>query len=470
MQHRITNFAYVRPSINLFFALTFLLSTQTPEPFQPKPDPRFGAVESYYAPHIARQANIGWDRMIINWFARQPNGDDQWKVANEEKDRIAAAEKDGREIVALLMSTPHWATDGKPAVGVPRGLYLAVDNPGNLWANFVRRIVKEYKGRITHWIIWNEPDIAMEDFGAQFEGTVEDYYQLVKVAYLAAKETDPDAVIHLGGMTYWHDFVRGRPPYLKRFLDVALKDPTVYKNNFYFDVFTTHIYFRTETVADIISFYKQLMWQYGINKSIWLNETNAAPYDDPRYPANPLIRITMNQQAAFIIQATSLALAAGAERIAIYKLYDETGAAPGYESYGLYRTDGSPRPAAYAYRAVTTYFAHTQTAFISSQYDHHIVTLNRQDGITRVAWSRIGRETQITLYLGAGTRLYDHLGRELPIPYYGYTTLTLPAGDCEIGYGLCDVGGAPLILVETFTAPAPIPTGLPPLPTATPAP
>ncbi len=463
----------MRSSLNLFLGLTFLLSTQTPEPPQPKPDPRFGAVESYYAPQIAKQANIGWDRMIINWFARQPNGDHQWNVTHEEKERIAAAEKDGREIVALLMSTPHWATDGKPAVGVPRGLYLPVDNPGNLWANFVRRIVKEYKGRITHWIIWNEPDIAMEDFGAQFEGTVEDYYQLVKVAYLTAKETDPDAVIHLGGMTYWHDVARGRPPYLKRFLDVALKDNTAIKNNFYFDVLTTHIYFRTETVADIISFYKQLMWQYGINKSIWLNETNAAPYDDPRYPASPLIRISMNQQAAFIIQATALALAAGAERVAVYKLYDESEPASGYESYGLFRYDGSPRPAAYAYRAVTTHFARTQSAFISSQYDYHLVTLNRLDGTTRVAWSRIGRETPITLYLTANTRLYDHLGRELPIPQNGYTTLTLPAGECEMGYGICDVGGAPLILVETAAAPAPTPTGMPtlsPSPTTTPKP
>ncbi|MBI5052902.1 MAG: hypothetical protein HZB52_06505 [Chloroflexi bacterium] len=458
---------------HIFLALTFLLSTQTPEPPQPKPDPRFGAVESYYAPHIAKQANIGWDRMIINWFARQPNGDHQWNVPPEEKERIAAAEKDGREIVALLMNTPHWATDGKPAVGVPRGLYLAVDNPGNLWANFVRRIVKEYKGRITHWIIWNEPDIALEDFGAQFEGTVEDYYQLVKVAYLVAKETDPDAVIHLGGMTYWHDLARGRPPYLQRFLDVALKDDTAIKNNFYFDVFTTHIYFRTETVADIIRFYKQMMWQYGINKSIWLNETNAAPYDDPRFPANPLVRVTMNQQAAFIIQATALALAAGAERIAIYKLFDETASAPGYESYGLYRNDESPRPAAHAYRAVTTHFARTQSAYIFTQYDYHLVTLNRQDGITRVAWSRIGRETKINLYLGATAKLYDHLGRELPTQQNGYTTLTLPAGECEMGYGICDVGGAPLIVVETFAAPAPTPMGLPtlpPLPTATPTP
>ena len=70
-------------------------------------------------------------------------------------------------------------------IGVPRGLYLPIDDPNNLWAAFVRKVVKRYAGRIDHWIIWNEPDIEPPDDGIQWGGTVADYYQLVKVAYQA---------------------------------------------------------------------------------------------------------------------------------------------------------------------------------------------------------------------------------------------------------------------------------------------
>lgn len=251
-----------RRCINSFrcvVTLTLLLSLLPPTPLHAValPDPRFGAVESYMAPEEAADLGVGWDRMIIQWYTHQPDKVDQWIVSAEETTRIATANAAGREVVALLMGTPAWATDGPGGGGVPRGLDLPVNDPGNLWAGFVRRVVGEYKGTITHWIIWNEPDIGLEDYGAQFAGSVEDYYQLLKVAYLAAKDANPNAVIHLGGLTYWHDIVYNRPSYLRRLLDVAAKDKTAKTHNYYFDVFTAHIYFRAETISNIITIYRK---------------------------------------------------------------------------------------------------------------------------------------------------------------------------------------------------------------------
>jgi hypothetical protein len=445
--------------IRLIVGIALLFSAAPPATAQAEqtPDPRFGAVEAYMAPQLAADLRVGWDRMIIHWHIRQPDGPDQWTVSGEETDRLATAQAAGREIVALLMGTPPWATDGAPLGGVPRGLYLPVNDPGNLWANFVRRVVGEYKGTINHWIIWNEPDIAVSDWGVQFEGTVQDYYQLLKVAYLAAKEVNPKAVIHLAGLTYWHDVVYNRTSYLKRLLDVARQDKTARANNYYFDVFTAHIYFRTETVYEIITYYRKLLQQYSLRHPIWLNETNAAPMDDPKYPASPIVLVTMDQQAAFIIQAHALALAAGAERVAVYKFYDEVAPPPGGESYGLFRPDASLRPAAEAYRLVTTHFTGIQQVIYNSTPTYHLITLKRGKAVTRVAWARFGQS--VTLRLPATAKmthvaLYDHLGKAYPVAAdkKGVFTLTLPPASCNAPND-CAVGGPPWILVESQAKP-----------------
>jgi hypothetical protein len=439
----------------LRLALTFalLLSALPPAPLDAAnpPDPRFGAVESYMAPDLAADLRVGWDRMIIHWYTRQPDNADQWITPPEETDRIKIATAAGREVVALLMGTPAWATDGPGGGGVPRGLYLPANDPGNLWARFVRRIVGENKGAITHWIIWNEPDIALEDYGAQYAGTVEDYYQLLKVAYVVAKEVNPNAVIHLGGLTYWHDLVYNRPSYLRRLLDVAVKDKTAKAHNYYFDIFTAHIYFRTETVFNIVAIYRKILREYGLSKPIWLNETNAAPNDDPQYPAGPLIPVTMDGQASFIIQANALALAVGAERIAVYKFIDDTPS--GYEPYGLFRVDHSARPAAEAYRLVTSHFTNLKRVMYSQQPNYYLVTLTRRGAVTRVAWARAGQEVTLRLPATPGTKaaVYDKFGKTYPLAAdrKGFYSLTLPAAPCDKS-GECYVGGSPWVLVETY--------------------
>jgi hypothetical protein len=325
-----------------------------------------------------------------------------------------------------------------------------VDDPGNLWATYVRHMVSDYKGQIRHWIIWNEPDIAQGDYGVQFDGTVADYYQLLKVAYVVAKQTDPQAIIHLAGLTYWHDVVYQRVPYLQRLLDVARKDKTAAAHGYYFDVLTLHIYFRTDTVPQIVTFYQQILRNYGLRKSIWLNETNAAPDDDPQQPANPLVPVTQNEQASFIIQATALALGLGVERVGIYKLIDDH-LSPGSEPYGLFRMDQSARPAAAAYKVVTTYFAGTRSASLLTKATYYLVTLRRGSRITRIIWARGNQPFTVPLAaLTAGKAVVvDRQGQvtEISRDKRGYYQMALLPTECNDPGG-CPVGGPPLVLVE----------------------
>ncbi len=439
---------YLALILGLLAGLTALASAQTTPP-----DPRFGAVESYIAPDLASQLNVGWDRLAIHWYERQPNNDSEWIVPGEETQALADAQSAGREVVGLFIGTAPWASQNGSSGGVPNGLKLPREDPGNPGSVYRRRRVTEYQGQIRHWIIWNEPDIAPNDAGAQFEGTVQDYYQLLKVAYLVAKQANPQAVIHLAGLTYWHDIVNKRTPYLQRLLDVAHKDPTAAAYGDYFDVLSLHIYFRSETVPDIVGFFKQILRRNRLNKPIWLNETNAAPNDDPQQLSNPLIPVTQAEQAAFIVQATALALGVGVERVAVYKLIDDH-LSPGSEPYGLFRMDKTARPAATAFGTATRLFAGTETASLLTRASYYLVTLNQGAGITRVLWARGRFPIKVRLAptrQATQTALYDHLGQPLELPplQSNQYAFTLPGADCRPKVS-CPVGGPPLILVEKW--------------------
>jgi len=435
----------------LAFAITRLSVAAFASAQTPPPDPRFGAVEAFRSPQDAAELGPGWERVIFFWLALQPNGPNEWDDFYYEDGWLADALSHGREVIGLLEGTPDWATDGSTNAGVPIGLYLPLDDPGNRWANFVRTIVRRYAGRIDHWIIWNEPDIAPGEYGVQWEGSVADFVQLTKVAYLVAKQENPNAVIHFAGLTYWHDAVNHRSLYLQRYLDEARTDPDAAAHNFYFDAISLHIYFTTDSVYDITTIFADVLRRNGLTQAIWINETNAAPFDDPLNPWTiPDWTVTLDQQAGFIVQAFAQGLAAGAERIAVYKLIDFPPYPPGYEPYGLVRSDGTRRPAFEAMRTVLTHFAGTRSATMDRTSARSIVTLDRGDRTTRVAWARGQANVAVSLPAFAPQGLLvTHLGEtQIITPVDGVYRLTLPGALCnDPKYG-CAVGGAPLIVVE----------------------
>lgn len=327
---------------------------------------RFGIIESYENPAFASRLGVSWTRVVFQWANVQPTGADAWlpKVSDAQIEAELAA---GRDIVGLLIGIPEWARDENK---LPQGLYLSHQDSANLWANFVREATSRYNGRINHWVIWNEPDIGDPNTpGHTWDGTIEDFYQLQKVAYRVIKETNPDAQVHLAAFTHFWD-----PTYFGRFLDVVLADETAAEHNLYFDVATAHLYFQPNSIYDILQSFLSDMESRGLEKPIWLVETNAPPLDDPTWPVpNWTLSVLQDEQAAFMPQVLVSALAAGAERIAIYKLQDtEDDRAANPEPFGLLRLDGSRRPA----------YATTQVAL---RYMRDVVSVERE------RWNEVGQ-------------------------------------------------------------------------------
>jgi len=435
----------------VLFALLAALSLSARAQEDERVDPRFGVIEAFWQPEEAAELSVGWDRILFYWNEIQPTGPDDWNTLHVLEEWLVEAQARDRMVMGLLKNTPAWATDGEPFSGVPRGLYLPLDDPDNLWAGYVRKVVQYYAPRgVHHWIVWNEPEIAAGVYGHEFSGTTTDYFQLLKVAYLVAKEEDPQSVVHLAGWSYWHD-----PEWLAKFLRVATADPDAAANNYYFDVVTLHIYFRVETVEQLINETWDIQERYGVRKPIWLNETNASPNLDPFWPVErPSFQVDLEQQAWYIVQAHALAYGAQAARVGVYKLLDIL-LPPGGESFGILRPDGSRRPAFDAYQTTVRYLnGFTYPVGRQQTRDFYSFTFNRTGGVTRVLWAR--RAVTVTVRVPALANealLVSATGEEEPLrAVNGYYRVTLGGARCTPE---CDIGGPPVFIVETGLAARP---------------
>ncbi len=449
----------------------------TPAPLPPPPpNPQFGVIESTENPTAATELGVSWTRLIFHWGEIQANGPDTWtpKFNDAEIDAELAA---GREVVGLLVGIPDWARDERL---LPRGLWFAVDDPENSWANFVRQVVLRYNGRINHWIIWNEPDIAASEIAHTWDGSVADFAQLQRVAYLTAKAANPNAVIHLAAFTYWADVYAGTEQYMARLLDVLLADPAAATYNTYFDVATAHLYFQPAQIYDLLTLFQEIMRQRGLTQPIWLVETNAPPVDDPTWPVRAHhLYVTQAEQAAFVPQAVAAALAAGALRISLYKLQDTpSDRAANPEPFGLLRLNGQRRPAFTTYAVAVQYLAQAQQATWTRRDGIGQIEVVQPDRVTAVLFNRLFFDQEAVVTAVAPTALLvNQWGVARPITAtHGVYTLTLPAAPCSQPIGdYCMIGGPTFYLVQARTgdtAPAlPVPTVTPsPTPTVTPAP
>jgi len=431
--------------------LTLLMSV--PHAQSPRDGERpWGIVEGFWHADLTCELGVGWERIIFDWSQHQPEKPDDWYTLNVDDRWLKAASACGREVVAIVKNTPAWATDGLPGPGVPRGLDLPIDDPNNYWANFMRKAAEYYRGRGVHrFIILNEPDIPRDTYGFEFEGELEDYFKMLKVAYLAVKSVNPDAVIHLGATTYWHDANSGRRLYMDRLLERIRQDPDSERYNEYFDVFSLHIYFRTETIPQIVGLMRGLLEQYGMaDKAIWINEMNAAPTADPNWPVErPQYPLDLEQQAAFLIQAAALSLASGVERAAVYKLVDQALPAGG-ESFGLLVPNSTTRrPAFDAWRTVNQYFTHVARADYEQTERIDRVTLTHHDGRqTVIVWARTDTPAILTLDARGDKAYRAALDGTLTLirPQDGVYHIDLQAARCTQADG-CFIGGVPVIIV-----------------------
>ena len=326
-------------------------STIPPLPAVAQNDPFFGIVQAIHDPDKAVQAGVRWERLVVWWSNFQPNGPDEW-VSDAWFARNLIDYQKGRNIepVGVILHTPIWAAkdEGYRHISPPKNLELPFDHPENYWGQFVSRLASEYAGTVDTWILGNEPDIYRESY-ANWAGSIEEFARMQVVGYQAIKKANPNAKVVLTGTTYWWDVTHERTLYIERLITQLQKMPGASLNGDYFDAVAVHQYSNPLNSYTVPVIYRRILQKHGLNKPLWLVESNVVPHDDPIAPLHRGgLRASMEEQANYMIQSVALARAAGIERYAIYKMRDES--AENGQYYGLVRNDGTPRPAYVAYQ------------------------------------------------------------------------------------------------------------------------
>jgi hypothetical protein len=124
----------------------------------------------------------------VTWGALEPARDQfNWQSLDFW---IQQSQSHGVQFDYVFLNVPAWASTRpeEPCVGKRLGCAA----PPNLddWDNFVRALVTRYKGRITSYELWNEPNA-----GGYWTGTPEQMVQLAAHAYPIIKSIDPAALV-----------------------------------------------------------------------------------------------------------------------------------------------------------------------------------------------------------------------------------------------------------------------------------
>ncbi len=153
-----------------------------------------------------------WDTGTA-WRHLQPNGPQwDWNATGPRRLDLyvnhALKNDPGARLVYTLGQTPQWASSTPSLVG--RYGAGATGMPVDMahWRDYVRTLANRYRGRITHWELWNEPD-----FQGFFTGGPARMVELARIAREELMAADPaNKLIAPGvsegqGMAWLNDFL-----------------------------------------------------------------------------------------------------------------------------------------------------------------------------------------------------------------------------------------------------------------------
>ena len=237
---------------------------------------------------------------------------------------------------------PNWSAVGWAPI--------FAEEPKAAWLRYTRTISKRYADRVTHWEIWNEPNIRV--FWQPNKPSAKDYTELVKITAEEIRRNVPGAVI-IGGA------LAGMPTaYLDECLELGLADLV--------DRISYHPYRPVPekdyeaTVAD---------WQEKIaarnpKVRLWQGENGAPSNGGPR-SAGALSQLPWSEtyQAKWLTRRILLDLLVGVDMTSYFTMVDLAdynwgkGASDRTNYKGLLRaTDYSPKQAYFAYQCLCALF------------------------------------------------------------------------------------------------------------------
>jgi hypothetical protein len=247
---------------------------------------------------------------------------------------VNEANRRGLKVLVLLWLTPEWARNAGTTDRHPPS------NPDD-YADFLRWAAGYFAGRVQAWEIWNEPDPHQQFW----LGTTPDYAALLKAAYPAAKEGNPEAAVVLGGPSSNDDV------WIRELYSLGVKGS--------FDVLSTHPY---QGKADEppekpddgnrwwfshLPAVRQVMLDYGDPKPIWFTEFGWSAHANDSATPPWALGVTPEQQADYAVRAYEFTRRSYPYVTAMFwykERSDPTGTDVHQEGFGLLDERAAPRP------------------------------------------------------------------------------------------------------------------------------
>ncbi|MEW5961869.1 MAG: hypothetical protein AB1801_29460, partial [Chloroflexota bacterium] len=375
LQKQLAVFAFM-----LWLSLTLLAACQSPPT-----GPRLAAhtlAGDDFSLRLAREAEFDAIVQVFPWREIEPTQDQfHWEVPDR---LVAGAEYYGLEVVARLDQHPAWASPVDLSLNAPP------DKPED-YEDYVRRVVDRYRGRIKAYIIWNEPNLAIE-WGGQPPDPVA-FTGLLRRGYETVKAVDPQARVVAAGLapTNSQD---------AQAMDERLFLEAMYRAGAarYFDVLAAHPYSfglspsapasdRRHPAFRRLAELRQIMLDNGDRrKPVWITEMGWT-IDPP--PEQPDIGVTPEQQAAYLVEAMDLIRREWpwVELITVWNLSPPQPGDP-FGGYSLLNPDGRPRPAFDAWRQAAGSRANRGLA-VGQREQHNPVTILARDVIIHLGDSNM---------------------------------------------------------------------------------
>lgn len=268
---------------------------------------------------MAEELGVGWIKQQFPWaeIEYSPDPDPKigyWDNKNSQSawtkyDNIVnLAQQYGLRVVARIDSAPLWSHPNNPDPKAPPSADHLAD-----FSDFIGTFVNRYRGSIAAIQVWNEPNLKGE-WATGSPVNAGEYIDLLKVAYTAAKNANPDIIVLAAplatnneSLTYAGNL--NELDYLQGMYDAGAKQ--------YFDAMSANAYGTTYAPEDPPSRQKlnfrrvellhDIMIKNGdSNKAVWFNEYgwNSSPDDITNVPWG---RVTAEEQGDYTVRGIQYA-------------------------------------------------------------------------------------------------------------------------------------------------------------------
>ena len=335
--------------------------------------------------HRAFLGGAKWARMHgLSWALREPKkGTYDWSGADE---RLALAAKYKLHVLLGIGQTPLWASTSKDTKLTACGNYSYLYYPPQKyedWADYVTKLVKRYKDRVSHFEIGNEPGYTSAFWTC---GSAPAFGKYLKTAYDAIKKVYPESTVYPGA------------PLNIDFLEEAIRSQGGANA---FDVLSVHYLRNEKRGSEKAASWRRMLANMGKGLTLVNSEDMGwrSGTKDPLVIAGNVVKVHLRDASQGVIRTFG------------FEMFDDNTSA----NYSFFDRKDNPLPQFAAYRTMTHRLERSKYIGNLSGAEYEAYVFDRQGTPVTVFWSDKGRKIHLPLGNSRAT-LVDLVDVERSIP------------------------------------------------------